>query len=85
MSQSDRPDCPTLPYDHLPVTKTSHMSDPSPHTQDGVRAVRIALEGEVALGSEVLLVRDDPRPFALAGRWAGGGVLVGSEPERIAT
>lgn len=35
-------------------------------------------------GHEVLLVRDDTRPFALVGRWAGGGALVGSEPERIA-
>jgi para-aminobenzoate synthetase/4-amino-4-deoxychorismate lyase len=29
-------------------------------------------------------VRDDERPFALIGRWAGGGALVGSQPVRVA-
>jgi para-aminobenzoate synthetase / 4-amino-4-deoxychorismate lyase len=28
--------------------------------------------------------RDDPRPFALLGAWAGGGALVGSDPVRVA-
>ncbi len=32
----------------------------------------------------MLIVRDDDRPFALIGRWAGGGALIGSEPVRVA-
>ena len=28
-----------------------------------------------------LAVRDDAHPFALIGDWAGGGALIGSEPE----
>jgi para-aminobenzoate synthetase / 4-amino-4-deoxychorismate lyase len=47
-------------------------------------ALREALEGSVAPGHEALLVRGDPRPFALVGRWGGGGALVGSEPIRHA-
>ena len=31
-----------------------------------------------------MLVRGDPRPFALVGAWAGGGALLGSEPLRSA-
>ncbi|MFL5831649.1 MAG: aminodeoxychorismate synthase component I [Solirubrobacteraceae bacterium] len=31
-----------------------------------------------------LLVRDDQRPFALIGQWAGGGAIIGSEPVAIA-
>ena len=33
----------------------------------------------------LLALRDDRRPFALVGEWAGGGALVGSEPLRVAT
>jgi para-aminobenzoate synthetase/4-amino-4-deoxychorismate lyase len=29
-------------------------------------------------------MRDDERPFALVGRWAGGGAIVGSQPVRVA-
>lgn len=31
-----------------------------------------------------LAVRGEDRPFALIGRWAGGGALIGSEPVRVA-
>ena len=44
------------------------------------RLVRIPLEGGVSATDACLLVRDDRRPFALTGGWAGGGALVGSEP-----
>ena len=44
------------------------------------RLVRIPLEGGVSATDACLLVRDDARPFALTGGWAGGGALVGSEP-----
>ena len=48
------------------------------------RPVRIALAGELPAAEAALLVRDDSHPFALAGAWAGGGALVGSEPLRVA-
>ncbi|HEV2819132.1 MAG TPA: aminodeoxychorismate synthase component I [Solirubrobacteraceae bacterium] len=42
--------------------------------------------GVQATPEQVLLaLRDDHRPFALIGDWAGGGALVGSEPLRVAT
>jgi para-aminobenzoate synthetase / 4-amino-4-deoxychorismate lyase len=46
--------------------------------------VRIPLEGTAAPAEGALLVRGDPHPFALAGDWAGGGALVGSEPLVVA-
>ena len=49
------------------------------------RLVRVPLEGGPAAADGALLVRDDPRPFALAGDWAGGGALVGSEPLAVAS
>jgi para-aminobenzoate synthetase / 4-amino-4-deoxychorismate lyase len=48
------------------------------------RLVRIPLEGTLAAAEGALLVRGDDHPFALAGDWAGGGALVGSEPLVIA-
>ena len=48
------------------------------------RLVRIELEGELSAAEGCLLVRGDERPFALAGDWAGGGALVGSEPLVVA-
>jgi para-aminobenzoate synthetase / 4-amino-4-deoxychorismate lyase len=30
-------------------------------------------------------MRDDERPFALIGRWAGGGAVIGSQPVRVAS
>jgi para-aminobenzoate synthetase / 4-amino-4-deoxychorismate lyase len=48
------------------------------------RLVRAPLAGELAPADAALLVRDDDRPFALTGDWAGGGALVGSEPVLVA-
>ena len=48
------------------------------------RLVRIPLEGAAGAGDAALLVRGDVNPFALAGAWAGGGALVGSEPLVVA-
>ncbi len=45
-----------------------------------VRPVRVALPGTVSAADACLLVRGDEHAFALAGAWAGGGALVGSEP-----
>ncbi|WP_272474208.1 aminodeoxychorismate synthase component I [Baekduia alba] len=49
-----------------------------------VRVVRFALDGDVPAAHAGLLVRDDARPFALVGRWAGASAIVGSAPVRIA-
>jgi len=49
-----------------------------------VHLVRVALTCALPPHDAVRLVRDDARPFALSGRWAGGGALAGSEPVRIA-
>ena len=47
------------------------------------RAVRIPLDWTLTPERAALLVRGDRRPFALIGRWAGGGALIGSEPVRV--
>jgi anthranilate/para-aminobenzoate synthase component I len=52
-----------------------------PHT---ARLVRIKLDGTLQAAEGALLVRGDAHPFALAGDWAGGGALVGSEPIVVA-
>ncbi len=46
--------------------------------------VRERLRWSLAPEAAALLVRDDRRPFALIGAWAGGGALIGSEPVRVA-
>ena len=51
---------------------------------DRARLVRIELDGELSAAEGCLLVRGDERPFGLAGDWAGGGAIVGSEPVVIA-
>ncbi len=43
------------------------------------------LDWDLSESEVARLVRDDPRPFALIGRWAGGGALIGSDPTRVAT
>ena len=48
------------------------------------RLVRVELDGTLAAAEGALLVRGDAHPFALAGDWAGGGALVGSEPIAVA-
>ena len=44
----------------------------------------MALDGDVPAEHAGLLVRDDVRPFALVGRWAGGAALAGGAPVRVA-
>ena len=51
---------------------------------DRARLVRIELGGDLSAAEGCLLVRGDERPFGLAGDWAGGGALVGSEPLVVA-
>jgi para-aminobenzoate synthetase / 4-amino-4-deoxychorismate lyase len=47
------------------------------------RLVAVSLGWDMAPAQAALLVRDDERPFALIGRWAGGGALIGSEPVTV--
>jgi para-aminobenzoate synthetase/4-amino-4-deoxychorismate lyase len=47
------------------------------------RAVRIALECSLPPERVLLALRDDPWPFALTGRWAGGGAIVGASPVEV--
>jgi para-aminobenzoate synthetase/4-amino-4-deoxychorismate lyase len=49
------------------------------------RLVRTRLDGELSAAEGCLLVRGDEHPFGLAGDWAGGGALVGSEPVVVAS
>ena len=49
------------------------------------RVKRIRLDWDLSESEVARLVRDDPRPFALIGRWAGGGAVIGSAPTRVAT
>src|SRR5918999_4616658 len=51
---------------------------------ESARLVRVELEGTASAAEGALLVRGDAHPFALAGEWAGGGALVGSEPIVVA-
>jgi para-aminobenzoate synthetase/4-amino-4-deoxychorismate lyase len=51
---------------------------------DTAKLTRVPLEGSLAAAEGALLVRGDAHPFALAGDWAGGGALVGSEPMVVA-
>ncbi len=46
--------------------------------------VRVPLSWTLTPERAALLVRDDARPFALIGCWAGGGALIGSEPIAVA-
>ncbi|HWH92232.1 MAG TPA: aminodeoxychorismate synthase component I [Baekduia sp.] len=59
-------------------------SSPTAPAAANVRLVRSALDGDVAAAHAGLLVRDDERPFALVGRWAGASAVVGSAPVRVA-
>jgi anthranilate/para-aminobenzoate synthase component I/branched-subunit amino acid aminotransferase/4-amino-4-deoxychorismate lyase len=57
---------------------TSTLPSPACHAQ------RVSLPWTLTPEKAALLVRDDHRPFAFIGRWAGGGALIGSEPVRVA-
>jgi para-aminobenzoate synthetase/4-amino-4-deoxychorismate lyase len=60
------------------------MAPPTALPASGARVLRVALDGDVAAAHAGLLVRDDPRPFALVGRWAGATAIAGSAPVRVA-
>lgn len=50
----------------------------------GVALVREPLDCRLSAGEMLAALQDEPLPFALAGAWAGGGAIVGSDPVRIA-
>ena len=45
--------------------------------------VRVSLGRGLGVGEVLRAVRDDPRPFALVGRWAGSREVVGSGPVEV--
>src|SRR4051812_18701020 len=47
--------------------------------------MRVPLDCSLPPGRVLLAVRDEPWPFALTGRWAGGGAIVGCNPRRSLT
>jgi para-aminobenzoate synthetase/4-amino-4-deoxychorismate lyase len=49
-----------------------------------VRLLRVPLQADCSPERALRALAGDRLPFALTGRWAGGGALVGSEPTRIA-
>ena len=51
----------------------------------GYTTRRVLLDWTLTPEQAALIVRSDERPFALIGRWAGGGAVIGSEPVRVAT
>lgn len=50
----------------------------------GLDGVRVPLVSRMAVEQAVLWLREDARPFALAGDWLGGVTVLGSEPVRVA-
>src|SRR5436190_3902009 len=50
-----------------------------------MRLVRVPLDSPLRPLEVLRAVRDDERPFALIGRWAGGGAVIGSQPRRVAS
>ncbi len=47
------------------------------------RAVRVALDCSLPPERVLLALRGEPWPFALTGRWAGGGAIVGAAPREV--
>ncbi|MDO8187428.1 bifunctional anthranilate synthase component I family protein/class IV aminotransferase [Conexibacter sp. JD483] len=51
---------------------------------DAVRLLRVPLAGDWSVAAAAGALAHEPLPFALSGRWAGGGAIVGASPLRIA-
>ena len=45
--------------------------------------MRVRLECDLPVARVLLALRDEPWPFALTGRWAGGGAIVGASPRAL--
>jgi len=48
-----------------------------------LRRIRVPLDCSLPAERVLLALRDEPWPFALTGRWAGGGAIVGCAPVRL--
>src|SRR5215207_3583408 len=48
------------------------------------RLLRVPLAASPTPGQALRALADEPLPFALTGRWAGGGAIVGARPLRVA-
>ena len=68
----------------LPYSLTDTRDSLRREADGSVRLFRTVLPTKLAPQQVIRCFRDDPWPFALVGRWAGGGALVGSEPVRVA-
>ena len=49
-----------------------------------MRLVRVPFDSSLRPLEVLRALRDDERPFALMGRWADGGAVLGSEPSKVA-
>jgi para-aminobenzoate synthetase / 4-amino-4-deoxychorismate lyase len=49
-----------------------------------VRLLRVPLTADCSPQAALRALASDPWPFALTGRWAGGGAILGSDPLRLA-
>ncbi len=67
-----------------PRSRPGTLSLSRRETEGPVRLFRTVLPTKLTPQQVVRCFRDDPWPFALMGRWAQGGALVGSEPVRVA-
>jgi para-aminobenzoate synthetase/4-amino-4-deoxychorismate lyase len=75
-----------LPYTlHLGYRQHSMAVKPRHRSTTVDRVTRTPLDWTLPPERAALLVRDDPYPFALIGRWAGGGALIGSDPIKTAS
>jgi para-aminobenzoate synthetase/4-amino-4-deoxychorismate lyase len=66
------------------ATRTDAPLDPAAGIVS-LSPIRLPLESNMSPGDVLRALRDDAMPFALTGRWAGGGAVLGSEPVRVAT
>lgn len=55
-----------------------------PDIPEAVGAMRAPLDSRLSPHDALLLIRGEPWPFALTGRWAGGGAILGCDPLAIA-
>jgi para-aminobenzoate synthetase / 4-amino-4-deoxychorismate lyase len=49
-----------------------------------MEVLRLPLDASASPGEALRCLRDEPMPFALTGRWAGGGAVLGASPLRVA-
>lgn len=57
---------------------------PSATVPASVRTWRIPLDSKLSAEEALLTIREQPWPFALVGRWADGGAILGSHPLMLA-